>query len=59
MPKHEAECRKCSATYYIDLDSGLMMRQDDYDADFYNKRDEILQLCPKCRPKKKETIFDY
>ena len=53
------ECKKCGKDYYIDLDSGTMMRQDDYDADFYNKRDEILNLCPDCRPKRQETIFDY
>ena len=59
MAKQEAECKKCGKTYYIDIDSGLMMRQDDYDADFYNRRDEIMRFCPDCRPKRKESIFDY
>lgn len=59
MSKQEVECKKCGGAYYIDLDSGLMARNDDYDADFYHRRDQILRLCPDCRPAKKDTIFDY
>jgi len=51
MEKHECKCKRCGKTYYINLDSFEMKRQDDMDADFYQRKDEIINLCPKCRPK--------
>lgn len=54
MEQIDAKCKKCGETYYINPNSFEMLRQDDMDADFYHRRDQIIRFCPKCRPKRED-----
>ena len=61
MEQNEAKCKKCRETYYINPNAFEMLRQDDMDADFYHRRDQIIRFCPKCRPKNEDIgdIISY